>query len=121
MKNTAFRNSFYGGLLMIAIIIVLIISVVYNISIYVKPKVNNLFDIERKNHIDSSGIIIQTMTVDSLNTKFEVIERPVKKDEIIPIKKVTEIKPPIIKTIKPDTIVGTKVINNPKMIIDTTS
>lgn len=126
MKNTAFRNSLYGGLLIIVGIIGLISSVIYNISIYVKPSVNNLFDVEQKDHVDSSDAMVQLVIVDSSNSKFEVIERPVQKDEPIPSpsNKVTEINPSTpntIKNTKLDTFIEPKVTNTNKMIIDTTS
>lgn len=126
MKNTAFRNSLYGGLLIIVGIIGLISSVIYNISIHVKPSVNNLFDVEQKDRVDSSDTMVQLVIVDNSNSKFEVIERPVQKDEPIssPSNKVTEIKPSTpntIKNTKPDTFIEPKVTNTNKMIIDTTS
>lgn len=121
MKNTAFRNSLYGGLLVIAIIIGLIGSIVYNITICIKPKVNDLFESEQTEHTDSTDIMLQSIIVDSSNSKFEVIESPLQKEEIISNKKVTEIKPLVTNTIKSDTIIEPKVVKTDNIVIDTTN
>jgi len=103
-KNKAFRNTFYGGLLLFSSVILLGLLLIMNIYYFINLKVKTLFKEDQK--------MISTPEIDSsfieTNTQFEVITKPV--DKVIDTLKINtklEIKntpQQVIKKIKDTTI-----------------
>ena len=80
MKNKAFKSTLYVGTLMVVVVISLMISLMFNIYNYVKPKVNDAINKIKTEQQDSSYEAIPTFTLESDTTKFEVIEKYTKVD-----------------------------------------
>jgi hypothetical protein len=127
MRNKAFKNTLYGGILMIVVVVSLLTSLMFNIYNYVRPKVSNFIKNGETQQQDSVYEVTSTLILEPETPKFEVIEKypeidshqkiPVKK---IPIKKIIEDKPKkSIKVDAPkDTISSIREVKV-RMVIDT--
>jgi heme/copper-type cytochrome/quinol oxidase subunit 1 len=80
MKNKAFKSTLYVGTLMVVVVISLMISLMFNIYNYVRPKVNDAINKIKTEQQDSSCETTSTFTLEPDTTKFEVIEKYTKVD-----------------------------------------
>jgi hypothetical protein len=80
MKNKAFKSTLYVGTLMVVVVISLMISLMFNIYNYVRPKVNDAINKIKTEQQDSSYGTTSTFTLELDTTKFEVIEKYTKVD-----------------------------------------
>jgi hypothetical protein len=80
MKNKAFKSTLYVGTLMVVVVILLMISLMFNIYNYVRPKVNDAINKIKTEQQDSSYETTSTFTLELDTTKFEVIEKYTKVD-----------------------------------------
>ena len=80
MKNKAFKSTLYVGTLMVGVVISLMISLMFNIYNYVRPKVNDAINKIKTEQQDSSCETTSTFTLEPDTTKFEVIEKYTKVD-----------------------------------------
>ena len=80
MKNKAFKSTLYVGTLMVVVVISLMISLMFNIYNYVRPKVNDAINKIKTEQQDSSCETTSTFTLEPDTTKFEVIEEYTKVD-----------------------------------------
>ena len=80
MKNKAFKSTLYVGTLMVVVVILLMISLMFNIYNYVRPKVNDAINKIKTEQQDSSCETTSTFTLEPDTTKFEVIEKYTKVD-----------------------------------------
>jgi hypothetical protein len=80
MKNKAFKSTLYIGTLMVVVVISLMISLMFNIYNYVRPKVNDAINKIKTEQQDSSCETTSTFTLEPDTTKFEVIEKYTKVD-----------------------------------------
>jgi hypothetical protein len=103
MRNKAFKNTLYGGILMIVVVVSLLASLMFNIYNYVRPKVSNFIKNGETQQQDSVYEVTSTLILEPETSKFEVIEKypEIDSHQKIPTKKVIEDKPK--KSIKIDT------------------
>lgn len=102
MKNNAFKSTLYVGTLMVVVVISLMISLMFNIYDYVRPKVNDAINKIKTEQQDSSYEFIPTFTLESDTTKFEVIEKYTKVDSQPKISVIPMVESKPKKTIKVD-------------------
>jgi hypothetical protein len=102
MKNRAFKLTLYGGILMVVVVISLIVSLMFNICNYVRPKVNDFINKNKTEQQDSSYDAMSTFTLEPDTTKFEVIEKYTKVDSQPKISVIPIVKSKPKKTIKVD-------------------
>jgi len=102
MKNNAFKSTLYVGTLMVVVVISLMISLMFNIYDYVRPKVNDAINKIKTEQQDSSYEAIPTFTLESDTTKFEVIEKYSKVDSQPKISVIPMVESKPKKTIKVD-------------------
>ena len=102
MKNKAFKSTLYVGTLMVVVVISLMISLMFNIYDYVRPKVNDAINKIKTEQQDSSYEAIPTFTLESDTTKFEVIEKYTKVDSQPKISVIPMVESKPKKTIKVD-------------------
>jgi len=102
MKNNAFKSTLYVGTLMVVVVISLMISLMFNIYDYVRPKVNDAINKIKTEQQDSSYEAIPTFTLESDTTKFEVIEKYTKVDSQPKISVIPMVESKPKKTIKVD-------------------
>ena len=67
MRNKAFKNTLYGGILMIVVVVSLLATLMFNIYNYVRPKVSNFIKNGETQQQDSvyevtSKLILETET-----------------------------------------------------------
>jgi hypothetical protein len=103
MRNKAFKNTLYGGILMIVVVVSLLATLMFNIYNYVRPKVSNFIKSGETQQQDSVYEVTSTLILEPETPKFEVIEKypEIDSHQKIPIKKIIEDKPK--KSIKIDT------------------
>jgi hypothetical protein len=102
MKNKAFKSTLYVGTLMVVVVISLMISLMFNIYNYVRPKVNDAINKIKTEQQDSSCETTSTFTLEPDTTKFEVIEKYTKVDSQPKISVIPMVKSKPKKTIKVD-------------------
>jgi hypothetical protein len=102
MKNKAFKSTLYVGTLMVVVVILLMISLMFNIYNYVRPKVNDTINKIKTEQQDSSYETTSTFTLELDTTKFEVIEKYTKVDSQPKISVIPMVKSKPKKTIKVD-------------------
>lgn len=75
MKNSPFKQTFYGGVVLFSFLFLFILTIIYNIYNFITPKIDNLFNKET--------IVVESVQIDSSymenDTPFEVINKPIKK------------------------------------------
>jgi hypothetical protein len=111
MKNKAFKSTLYVGTLMVVVVILLMISLMFNIYNYVRPKVNDAINKIKTEQQDSSCETTSTFTLEPDTTKFEVIEKYTKVDSQPKISIIPMVESSHKKTIIP------MIENNPKKTI----
>jgi hypothetical protein len=111
MKNKAFKSTLYVGTLMVVVVISLMISLMFNIYNYVRPKVNDAINKIKTEQQDSSCETTSTFTLEPDTTKFEVIEKYTKVDSQPKISIIPMVESSPKKTIIP------MIENNPKKTI----
>jgi hypothetical protein len=102
MKNKAFKSTLYVGTLMVVVVISLMISLMFNIYNYVRPKVNDAINKIKTEQQDSSCETTSTFTLEPDTTKFEVIEKYTKVDSQPKISVIPMVESSPKKTIKVD-------------------
>jgi len=102
MKNKAFKSTLYVGTLMVVVVISLMISLMFNIYNYVRPKVNDAINKIKTEQQDSSCETTSTFTLEPDTTKFEVIEKYTKVDSQPKISVIPMVESKPKKTIKVD-------------------
>jgi hypothetical protein len=122
MRNKAFKNTLYGGILMVVVVVSLLASLMFNIYNYVRPKVSNFIKNGETQQQDSVYEVTSTLILEPETPKFEVIEKypEIDSHQKIPVKKIIEDKPK--KSIKidapKDTISSIREVKV-RMVIDT--
>lgn len=111
MKNKAFKSTLYVGTLMVVVVISLMISLMFNIYNYVRPKVNDAINKIKTEQQDSSCETTSTFTLEPDTTKFEVIEKYTKVDSQPKISVIPMVESKPKKTIIP------MIESNPKKTI----
>jgi hypothetical protein len=102
MKNKAFKSTLYVGTLMVVVVISLMISLMFNIYNYVRPKVNDAINKIKTEQQGSSYETTSTFTLEPDTTKFEVIEKYTKVDSQPKISVIPMVESKPKKTIKVD-------------------
>ena len=105
MKNNAFKQTFYSGVILFVFLFLIIVMILSNIFNFIKPKITE--------YLNKECVVVETTQVDSSfnynSVPFEVINKPTKELvdtlRITPKPEVKSIQPTIIVVEKKDSVI----------------